>query len=106
MGHWKIDPDSVDAWASAHHMHTEQDNADQSAAQPPETSGEVESLRTEIRLLREQMEKDTDQARRQLDDMRERAMKAEARDEESRESLRLLIEQLTRAERRRRWWPF
>ena len=106
QGHWKVDPGSVDAWASAHLMHTEQSSAAQASAHVPDQSREVEALRTEVRLLREQMEKDSESAQRQLDDMRDRAMKAETRDEESRESLKLLIEQLSRAERRRRWWPF
>lgn len=105
-GHWKIDPESVDAWSSAHPMHTEQDSAEHSPAHTSDQSGEVEALRTEVRMLREQMEKESEIAQRQLEDMRDRAMKAEARDEESRESLKLLIEQLSRAERRRRWWPF
>lgn len=106
-GHWKIDPDSVDAWASAHPAHTEQGDDEHTQAQSPDSSGEVDALRTEVRLLREQMGKDTEMARMQLDDMRDRAVKAEARDEESRENLKLLIEQLSRVERRRRrWWPF
>lgn len=105
-GHWKIDPKSVDAWSSAHHMHTEQDSAEQAPAHTLDQSGEVEALRTEVRLLREQMEKEAEIAQRQLDDMRDRAIKAEERDEESRKTLKLLIEELSRAERRRRWWPF
>lgn len=105
-GHWKIDPKSVDAWASAHVLHTEHDSAEQVTAQVSDQSGEVVALRTEVRLLREQMDKDTETAQKQLEDMRDRARKAEARDEESRESLKLLIEQLSRAERGRRWWPF
>jgi hypothetical protein len=105
-GYWRIDPDSVDAWASAHPMHTEQGDDEHSQEQSPDSSGEVEALRTEVRLLREQMGKDTEMARMQLDDMRDRAMKAEAREEESWENLKLLIERLSRAERRRRWWPF
>lgn len=105
-GHWKIDPESVDAWASAHPMHTEQAGAELAPAHAVDHSGEVEALRTEVRLLREQMEKESEVAQGQLEDMRDRAMKAEARDVESRESLKLLIEQLARAERRRRWWPF
>ena len=108
-GHWKINPDSVDVWVSAHHAHaahTEHDTDEHPLAQPSDSSGEAEALRTEVRLLREQMGKDSETAHRQLEDMRDRAMKAEAREEESRESLKLLIEQLSRAERRRRWWPF
>lgn len=105
-GHWRIDPESVDAWSSAHPMHTEQNSAEKVPAHASGPTVEVEALRTEVRLLREQIERESEIAQRQLDDMRDRAMKAEARDDESRENLKLLIKQLSRAEQRRRWWPF
>lgn len=105
-GHWRIDPKSVESWSAAHSLHIKHDSASQDPAQTKDESSEMEALRTEVRLLREQMEKDSEVAQRQLEDMRDRATSAEARDKESRESLKLLIEQLSRAERRRRWWPF
>ena len=105
-GHWKINPASVDKWAFAHRAQPEHNIAEHTSAQSLDSSANIESLRTEVRLLREQMDKDLEVAKRQLDDMRDRAMKAEARDEENRESLKLLIEQLASAKTRRRWWPF
>lgn len=97
--HWKITPEALDSWASAHRAPTEQTltfaQLDQPDAHPVPTSDYITELQAE-REARRQAEVEAGELRGKLT-----ATEAE------RDRLHGLVERLTQSQAKRRgWWPF